>query len=82
MELVMSNIALTLSRPWSGLRRYGGRIRVLFSTLGLALQVRRERRALLALDDRVLKDLGFHRADLHAEVQRSFWDVPVDRLRF
>jgi uncharacterized protein YjiS (DUF1127 family) len=49
--------------------------------LGVALKVRRERRMLLALDDRVLKDIGFDRGTAHGEAQRPFWDVPVDRLR-
>jgi uncharacterized protein YjiS (DUF1127 family) len=80
MELVMSSIALTQSRPATGLSRFAGRIRFLLATLWLALQVRRERRALLALDDAALKDLGFNRSDAYAEAQRSFWDVPADRL--
>ena len=51
------------------------------AALALALKVRRERRMLLRLDERALKDLGFNRGDAYAEAQRSFWDVPVDRLR-
>jgi uncharacterized protein YjiS (DUF1127 family) len=81
MELVMSSIALTQSRPSTrSSRRFAGRFRFLLATLWLALQVRRERRALLALDDATLKDLGFNRSDAYAEAQRSFWDVPADRL--
>lgn len=49
--------------------------------VGVALKVRRERRMLLRLDDRALKDMGFNRGDAHVEAQRSFWDVPIDRLR-
>ena len=49
--------------------------------LGVALKVRSERRMLLRLDDRALKDMGFNRSDAHIEAQRSFWDIPVDRLR-
>jgi hypothetical protein len=49
--------------------------------LGVAMKVRRERRMLLGLDDRALKDMGFDRGTAHSEAQRSFWDVPVDRLR-
>jgi uncharacterized protein YjiS (DUF1127 family) len=47
---------------------------------GLALQVRRERRMLLGMDDRTLKDLGLS-GIAHAEASRPFWDVPLDRLR-
>jgi len=45
----------------------------------LALQVRRERRMLLGMDDRTLKDLGLI-GIAHAEASRPFWDVPLDRL--
>jgi uncharacterized protein YjiS (DUF1127 family) len=81
MELVMSSIALTLSRPSSGWSRFAGRIRSPLASLALALQVRRERRALLALDEAALKDMGFSPGDAYAEAQRSFWDLPVGRLQ-
>ena len=49
--------------------------------LGVAFKVRCERRMLLRLDDRPLTDMGFNRGDAHVEAQRSFWDIPIDRLR-
>jgi uncharacterized protein YjiS (DUF1127 family) len=36
---------------------------------------------LAALDERTLKDIGFSPAEASTESARSFWDVPVDRLR-
>ena len=36
----------------------------------------RERRALMRLDDRGLKDIGLSRADADREGSRPFWDVP------
>jgi uncharacterized protein YjiS (DUF1127 family) len=51
------------------------------AALVLALKVRRERRLLLGLDDRALKDMGFDRGRAYSEAHRSFWDIPVDRLR-
>jgi uncharacterized protein YjiS (DUF1127 family) len=48
--------------------------------LRIALRVRRERRLLLGMDERMLKDLGLS-GIAHAEATRPFWDVPVDRLR-
>lgn len=33
----------------------------------------RQRRALLALDDRMLQDIGLSRADVHAESNKPFW---------
>jgi uncharacterized protein YjiS (DUF1127 family) len=64
-------------------RRLGGagRIRHLVGLLELALVVRYERRMLIAMDDSALKDIGFNRGDAYAEAHRSFWDVPIDRLR-
>jgi uncharacterized protein YjiS (DUF1127 family) len=60
------------SRPgWAALLR----------RLGVAFAVARERRALMALSDDALKDVGLSRADAYCEGTRSFWDLPVDRLR-
>ena len=59
----------------------GRRLWRLGLALGVALKVRRERRMLLRLNDRALKDMGFNRGEAYAEAQRSFWDVPIDRLR-
>ncbi|HEY6256876.1 MAG TPA: hypothetical protein VIY51_13895 [Xanthobacteraceae bacterium] len=47
--------------------------------LELALQVRRERRILLGMDHRMLKDMGLN-GIAHREASRPFWDVPADRL--
>jgi uncharacterized protein YjiS (DUF1127 family) len=49
--------------------------------LAIAFAVARERRALLELSDDALKDVGLSRADAYREGTRSFWDLPVDRLR-
>jgi uncharacterized protein YjiS (DUF1127 family) len=60
------------SRPgWAALLR----------RLGMAFTIARERRALMALSDVALKDMGLSRADAYREGTRSFWDLPVDRLR-
>jgi uncharacterized protein YjiS (DUF1127 family) len=45
----------------------------------LALQVWHERRVLLAMDDRMLKDLGLN-GIAYREASRPFWDVPRERL--
>jgi uncharacterized protein YjiS (DUF1127 family) len=82
MEQIMRNIALPLTtRPGSGIGRTTGQIWQFIASLGLALQVRRERRLLASLDERTLKDLGFNRGAASAESDRSFWDLPADRLR-
>ena len=51
----------------------------LIRTIGLALQVRRERRMLLGMDDHMLKDLGLS-GIAETEASRPFWDVPLERL--
>jgi uncharacterized protein YjiS (DUF1127 family) len=56
------------------------RMIVLIRIVDLALAVRRERRMLLRMDDRALKDIGLSRSVACAEAWRGFWDVPVDRL--
>jgi uncharacterized protein YjiS (DUF1127 family) len=77
----MSSLTIAQSRSWSGIAQFGRRISILFANLALAMQVRRERRMLQALDARTLKDLGFNHSDVHAEGDRTFWDLPVDRMR-
>lgn len=40
------------------------------------LTVARQRRHLMKLDDRLLKDVGISRADAEREAARKFWDLP------
>lgn len=48
----------------------------LWSRLSAALAVHRQRQALAALDDHVLRDLGLSRDAALAEANRPLWDVP------
>lgn len=77
----MSSITLARSRPRLSLGQVASHVRRIVLAFELALQVRRERRMLLSMDDRALEDVGFKRGDACAEAQRSFWDLPLDRLR-
>jgi hypothetical protein len=43
-----------------------------------ALEVRRQRRALLSLDDHMLKDIGLTRIDAWREGTRALFDVPSE----
>ena len=43
------------------------------------LETHRQRRALLALSDHMLHDLGLGRADAYREAARPFWDLPGHR---
>ena len=45
-------------------------------TLRAAMLVRRQRRALMALDERTLADLGLSRSQAYAESSRSMFDLP------
>ena len=39
------------------------------------VEVTRQRRQLASLDNRMLSDIGFSRADVAREIDRPFWDV-------
>lgn len=60
--------------------RIAGRILGLICVLELALDVRRERKMLLGMDDLALKDIGLSRCDAWAEGCRSLWEIPRERL--
>ncbi len=66
-----------LSEPQSTLRRTAyqrwRRVAHYFLT---CLDVARQRRELLALDERALKDIGISRIDALREANASFWDIP------
>lgn len=47
----------------------------------LASEVRRERNALLDLNDQQLRDIGIDRITAKREAQRSWLDLPTDRSR-
>ena len=74
----MRNIALPLTRPGTSIGRTTGQIWNFIASLGLALQVRRERRLLASLDERTLKDLGFNYAT-RAGLTISIADVKTVR---
>lgn len=41
-----------------------------------AFEVRRQRKALLSLDERMLADVGLSKADVYRESNRTFMDLP------
>jgi uncharacterized protein YjiS (DUF1127 family) len=54
-------------------RRAASLIARTIETLAVWRERRRERRALGALDDTLLKDIGISRADAYDEVRKPFW---------
>ncbi len=63
---------------------YGGTCRPkpwqLIKRAMLVLQVARERRALAALDDRMLEDIGLSRSQVYLESSRGMLDLPDYRV--
>ncbi len=52
----------------------------LFATLRGMWAVHHQRRSLLRLDDRALRDIGLTRDAARAESRRPFWDIPAAQL--
>lgn len=46
-----------------------------FARVRAALTARRQRRSLLALDDRMLADIGISRSQAYGEASRSLFDI-------
>ena len=75
-----------LDRSPAGLAAGGvPRLRACLSRVVLLLlywqDLARQRRALAALDDHMLKDIGLSRADARQEADRPFWDDGGDPWR-
>ena len=71
----MTDIALTPCHVARGTARIGHVLLNLLDRIELALEVRRQRRSLLALDNGLLKDVGLDRGSAYAEAARPFWDI-------
>ena len=59
-------------------RSFGRRLINLAIHFLASLEVARQRRQLLRLDERALNDIGIRRSDAHKEAMRGFWDIPED----
>lgn len=55
--------------------------RGLFTLIGHAIALRKQRRALAMLGTDQLCDLGLSRTDARAESERSAWDVPSNWVK-
>ena len=50
-------------------------LRKVAATIATWIERSRMRRRLLALDDRMLRDVGISRAEVHGEAAKPFWQV-------
>ena len=70
----------TRIRPTSWWRLLIDYIRLAIRHINLCIKIKREREFLTKLTDSQLLDINVRRDDADAESQRSFFDVPADRL--
>lgn len=76
LERLMPRTATTHFRgPLVVFPRIGFRAADLVDLVLTWVEVARQRRHLAALDNRMLSDIGFSRADVEREIERPFWDV-------
>jgi uncharacterized protein YjiS (DUF1127 family) len=68
------------SSPQHGVSDYVRIVARWFGFLVTAVTVARERRSLMELDDRMLKDIGLGRSEAFGEAIKAFGDLPADRL--
>jgi uncharacterized protein YjiS (DUF1127 family) len=61
---------------WSGLHLGKASLAVFAGWVRHAQAVRRSRRELGGMDERMLSDIGISRAGAHTEANRKFWDLP------
>jgi uncharacterized protein YjiS (DUF1127 family) len=69
----LSHQARDLSSNRSGVAAAGGLLVALFDRLADWSERRRQRRALEALPDHLLSDIGLSRADAEQEADKPFW---------
>lgn len=74
MRLDFAGVSTATERAHKGLTS-------MLSWLGAAMQIYRERRAMRALSDDMLKDLGLSRGDVEREAGRSFFDIERRHLQ-
>ncbi len=67
------HLSLTLPRPFHSFHP--------MRRIATAMALRKERRALLALDQHLLRDVGLTRFDAVSEAERMRWDAPKYWLR-
>lgn len=68
-------VANLIQYPLAALPRVRFRVIDVADLILTWMEVARQRRHLASLDDRMLRDIGFSRADVEREVDRAFWDV-------
>jgi uncharacterized protein YjiS (DUF1127 family) len=69
----MSSAELFVRKPAPAGTGLGERVVALFDRLAIWTERRRQRRALEALPDHLLSDIGISRADADHEAEKPFW---------
>lgn len=75
----MGHVSHFPRRPLPLVPRRSARLTRAFAWAEAVFRTARERRQLMALDERGLKDIGASRADAYQEWSRPFWDLPQAR---
>jgi uncharacterized protein YjiS (DUF1127 family) len=73
MRLPLQNVS---THPIAALGIGAGKLASLSWRIRAALVARRQRRALMALDERMLSDIGLSRSQAYCEASRKFLDLP------
>lgn len=73
MHSPISNAELFVRKPAQAGAGLGERVVALFDRLATWNERRRQRRALEALPDHLLSDIGISRADADYEAEKPFW---------
>lgn len=73
MACTSESISLRITREGSERSPLRERLALIWYTLEQWRERARQRRAMLALDDHLLRDIGISRADVEREASKPFW---------
>lgn len=77
LHTISANESLARTQPEAVVER----VSALGRFVRRVIEIRRQRDALMALDDRMLADIGLGRSEAYREASRSMLDLPTSELR-